>query len=98
MPTTHSTIRPGESRGDLLMWLRENAETNQESCERVRSKLVRAIQLELTPRQQKLLRMYYFDGLTMQAIAKQENITAGTVSRTLARARNRIQHVLEYAV
>lgn len=98
MRNTHSIIRPGESKGDLIQWLRENAATNQESCERVRAKLPKAILNELTPRQRKLLQMYYFDGLTMREIAEIENVNQSTVSRTLARGRDRLQRVLEYAV
>ena len=98
MRNTPSIIRPGESKGDLIQWLRENAETNQESCERVRKKLPKAILNELTPRQRKLLQMYYFDGLTMREIAEIENVNQSTVSRTLARGRDRLQRVLEYAV
>lgn len=51
---------------------------------------------ELTPCQREYFRAYYFEHLTMRAIAARWGVTESTVSRTLLRARRRLQRYLVY--
>lgn len=56
----------------------------------------RAIAEELTPRQRQLAEMYYLRQIPMQYIAGELGISVSTVSRTLARARKRLERCLRY--
>ena len=93
-----SATRPGEVYGDLLRWLQENASSNQKDLEKLQKNLGKAIQNDLTPRQKKLLLLYYYDGLSQSEIAEREGVHPSTVCRTIARAERRIQHVLKYVI
>lgn len=93
-----STSLPGETPGSLLMWLREHAGDNREDLDRLHRNLVQAIQNELTPRQRKLLQMYYSEGLSMTEISVELGVNKSTVSRTLARAQQNLKHVLKYSI
>ncbi len=53
---------------------------------------------ELTERQKYYILLYYHDRLTMQDIAARCGVNVGTVSRTLARGRNRLRKVLRFYV
>ena len=53
---------------------------------------------ELTDCQQRYLSLYYRDRLTMKEIAQLHGVNTATVSRTLRRARNRLQRVLQYYI
>lgn len=53
---------------------------------------------ELTDCQRLYLSHYYRDAMTMQAIAARYGVNVSTVSRTLARARNRLRRVLQYYI
>ncbi len=50
----------------------------------------------LTPRQQEMMRLYYDENQTMPQIAQQLGVNASTVSRTIARAKVRLQRHLQY--
>lgn len=50
-----------------------------------------AIQRELTAAQQAYFTAYYLEHLTMKAIAGRHGVTESTVSRTIKRARRRLQ-------
>lgn len=56
----------------------------------------RAIAEELTPRQRQLVEMYYLRQIPMQYIARELGVSTSTVSRTLARARVRLERCLKY--
>ena len=40
--------------------------------------------------------MAYYGGMTMQQVAGKYGVTTGTVSRTIAKARDRLRRVLRY--
>ena len=63
----------------------------------IESKLAAAIEDELTPRQAQMTRMYYIEQLPMIDIAHKLNISVSTVSRTLKRARIRLEKTLKYS-
>lgn len=68
-------------------------ETDNSKVKRI---LMKVIKGELTENQQKIIIMYYFKNMTMQAIADELGVTVQAVSATLARARNRLYRVLRY--
>ena len=97
MSYTPSTTRASEFQGDLTVWLRENAETNNEQMSRLRRNLLKAIDEDLTPRQREVVSMHYFNGLSVAKIAEKLNVDRSTVSRTLTRAEQNLRKMLKYA-
>ena len=79
--------RDNEFMGDLAAWERENGEDNSEQLERLRRNLRRVRSAELTGRQAEMIHLYYDLG-----------ITKSTVSRTLARGRERLKRYLQYSL
>ena len=67
---------------------------NSQQLERLRTHLARARAELLTPRQQRLVTLYYDQGMTMGQIAVKLGIHVSTVSRTLKRARRRLYSYL----
>lgn len=63
---------------------------NQRQREEYRHFLYRAIKTQLTQRQKQVVMMHFFDGLTLTEIALQMRVNKSTVSRTLARALDRL--------
>ena len=58
--------------------------------------LLKVIQGELSKNQLKLVEMYYFQHISMVEISKMLDITPSTVSRTLKRARIKIERFMKY--
>lgn len=89
-------------------WIARCAEQTEEVISRlcaaedtpVRTLLLRAVRevwkTELTPCQRNYFRAYYLEHRTMKEIAVQYGVTESTVSRTLHRARRRLQRNLAY--
>lgn len=50
----------------------------------------------LTPRQQEMMRLYYDENMNMPQIAQHLGIHTSTVSRTIARAKVRLHHHLQF--
>ena len=55
-----------------------------------------ALEEELTPRQKQMIHLYYVDQMLMRDIARYLNVNVSTVSRTIARGRNRLRRCLRY--
>lgn len=55
-----------------------------------------AIEDALTPRQLQMVEMYYLRQMTMESIAAELGVYPSTVSRTLARGRQRLFRCLKY--
>ncbi len=85
-------------RAGLERWLRETAGDNGQRCERLRRNLRRAMRMELTPRQQEIITLYYFEKRTMAEIAALLGVNKSTVSRCVARAQARLRRFLEYSL
>ena len=98
MRDTRFDTRSSEWIGDMTVWLRENAETNDEQLSRLRRNLRQARERELTARQQQVLALYYDQGMNMPQIAKELGVNRSTVSRTLRRARARLYRCLRYGL
>lgn len=98
MRDTRFDTRASEWIGDLTVWQRQNAETNDEQLARLRRNLRKARVQELTPRQQEVLALYYDQGMKMVEIARELGIDPSTVSRTLRRAKTRLYRCLRYGL
>lgn len=98
MRDTHFDNRSSEWIGDMTVWLRANAENNDEQVARLRRNLRRAREQELTKRQQEMVSLYYDQGMTMPQIAERLGVNRSTVSRNLRRARDRLYRFLRYTL
>ena len=92
------TSRDNEFLGDLTAWERSHSEDNSEQLERLRRNLRRVRSAELTGRQAQMLQLYYDQGISMGAIAKELGVDKSTVSRTLSRGRKRLKRYLQYSL
>lgn len=84
--------------GSLQHWQKTIGGDNSQRLERLVHYLPIAIAEELTPRQQQLLRMFYYDGKSVSAIAQELAVNKSTVTRTLQRAQDRLRKSLRYAL
>lgn len=89
--------RDNECLGDLAAWEADNSEDNSEQLARLRRNLRQVRARELTPRQAEMIHLYYDLGLTIPQIAREKGINKSTVSRTLARGRERLKRYLQYS-
>ena len=98
MNATRFDTRSSEWAGDMTVWLREQANDNQEQMERLRRNLRRAREQELTPRQQQVLTLRYEQNMNGAEIARLLGLNRSTVSRTIRRAQERLRRCLQYAL
>ena len=97
MNATPFDTRSSEWAGDMTVWLRENADDNQEQMERLLRNLRKARIQELTPRQQQMLSMRFEQNMSGAEIALELGLNRSTVSRTLRRAQDRLRRCLQYS-
>ena len=97
MNATPFDTRSSEWAGDMTVWLRENANDNQEQIERLLRNLRKARVQELTPRQQQMLAMRFEQNMSGAEIARELGLNRSTVSRTLRRAQARLRNFLQYS-
>ena len=98
MNATPFDTRSSEWAGDMTVWLRENADDNQEQMERLLRNLRKARVQELTPRQQQMLSMRFEQNMSGAEIARELGLNRSTVSRTLRRAQERLRRCLQFAL
>ena len=96
MKDTRFDDRGSEQLSSLALWRRETAEDNSLQMERVRRNLRWALESELTPRQRQMVVLYYDRRLSMRQIARLLGVQPSTVTRTLQRAKRRLQNSLRY--
>ena len=96
-PRRAITRRDNEFIGDLAAWERANAGDNDEQLDRLRRNLQKVRELELTEKQAEAVHLYYDLGLSIPQIAQERGVHKSTVSRTLARARERLKRYLQYS-
>lgn len=89
--------RDNEFWGDFTAWERENAGDNGEQMERLRRNLRKVRELELTAKQAEAVHLYYDLGMSIPQIAREKGLHKSSVSRTLARARERLKRYLQYS-
>lgn len=97
MRGTPFDTRSSEWAGDMTVWLRENANDNEEQMERLLRNLRKAREEELTPRQQQMLAMRFEQNMSGAEIARELGLNRSTVSRTLRRAQARLRNFLQYS-
>ena len=97
MRDTPFNSRSSEWIGDMTVYRRETAEDNQLQLERLRRNLRTAREQELTPRQRQMLELRYDRQMSVTEIARELGVRPSTVSRTLARARERLRRCLRYS-
>ena len=85
-------------RAGLERWLRETAGDNSQRRERLKRNLRRAMKRELTPRQQEIMALYFFENRPMTEIGAMLGINKSTVSRCLRRARQRLYDRLRFTL
>ena len=98
MRSTHLTRRDPGIQAAVELWQKELAVTNEENLTRLRKNLALAIQEELTPRQQEILRLHLSEGLSQVQIAERLGVNKSTVSKTMTRAKHKLERVLRYSL
>lgn len=71
-------------------------DNRDEEYRRLMLTLTNVMEGELTELQRECVRLYYYDGMTMQQVAETLGVQKPAVSKVLRRARRRIQQVLLY--
>lgn len=89
--------RDNEFWGDFAAWERAAAGDNDEQLDRLRRNLRKVRELELTEKQAEAVHLYYDLGLSIPQIARERGVHKSSVSRTLARARERLKRYLQYS-
>ena len=93
-PRRAITRRDNEFIGDLAAWERENGEDNSEQLSRLRRNMR---ETELTDKQAEMIHLYYDLGMSIPQIAREKGLHKSSVSRTLARGRERLKRYLQYS-
>jgi RNA polymerase sigma factor (sigma-70 family) len=94
----NSTNYRGEFVGDLQVWLRQQADDNDEQLSRLKRNLRKAREQELTPRQRQILAMHFDQDQSVSQIARELEVNPSTVTRTLQRAKRRLYRCLRYGL
>ena len=89
---------PPEIRAAMEIWQGQDSEDNDARMQRLRRNLKKAIDQELTWRQQTMLLMRYSENCSQTDMATRLGVDKSTVSRTLARARKKLARVLQYSL
>lgn len=89
---------PPEIRAATEIWQGQDSEDNDARMQRLRRNLKKAIDQELTGRQQTMLLMRYSENCSQTDMATRLGVDKSTVSRTLARARKKLARVLQYSL
>lgn len=89
---------PPEIQAAMEIWQGQDSEDNDARMQRLRRNLKKAIDQELTWRQQTMLLMRYSENCSQTDVAARLGVDKSTVSRTLARARKKLARVLQYSL
>ncbi len=87
-----------ESNADKIIFGRYNpfGSTNENSREKMKKILARAIESELTEKQRKCITDYYLLRRKEKEIAAELGISPSTVSRHITLARKKLRHIASY--
>ena len=96
-PARARTLRDNEFIGDLSAWNQANCEDNSEQMDRLRRNIRRVRETELTDKQAEMIHLYYDLGMSIPQIAREKGLHKSSVSRTLARGRERLKRYLQYS-
>ena len=89
------TLRDNEFIGDLSAWNQANCEDNSEQLARLRRNIRRVRETELTDKQREIIFLHYDLGMSVTQIAQEKGLNKSSVSRTLARGRERLKRYLQ---
>ena len=81
---------------DLRVYTQLMAQDNKDQINRLKRNLTHALRQDVTDRQREYMILYYGQGMSMEAIARQCGVNKSTVSRTLKRGRQRLYRCLRY--
>lgn len=81
----------------MTEWVQEEQGSNRETLERLQKHLPGAVVEELTPMQAEMVILHFYEGKSMRQIAKERGVNVSTVSRTIARAKKRLERCLKYS-
>ena len=81
---------------EMALYVREISSNNSEELTRLKRNVIRAINEELTDRQQQVLTMYYLQEMTINQVAEELGVYPSTAYRTLHRAEDRLKKLLKY--
>ena len=87
-----------EQEIDFRHWRTQDGESNAEQLKRLLAHLPRAMDEELTERQRQILRLHFYENMSITQIARELHIQPSTVTRSLQRSARRLQRVLRYTV
>ena len=96
MQRTRSEKLRFDKYGHYRRYLEGLGEDNAEQHYQLLQNLIHAMETELTNRQQQYVRLYYGHSMTMPEIARSQQVSVSTVSRTLSRARTRLSRCLRF--
>lgn len=98
MTLSELSVEYGKSAELIAQRLRILRETERHCTDEAARQLLHRRILDLRPRQQQLLHMFYYDGKSVSAIARELSVNKSTVTRTLQRAQDRLRKSLRYAM
>ena len=81
---------------DLSVYSRMIADDNRAQMGRLKRNLTHALRQDITEKQRQYMLLYYGQGMSMEAIARECGVPTSTVSRTLKRGRQRLYRCLRY--
>ena len=81
---------------DLSVYSRMIADDNLAQMGRLKRNLTHALRQGITEKQRQYMLLYYGQGMSMEAIARECGVNTSTVSRTLKRGRQRLYRCLRY--
>jgi len=87
-----------EAQINLRRWRSGDSDSNSEQLARVVYHLPRAIEEELTERQLQILKLHFYEDLSVSQIAHLLGVNPSTVSRSLQRSTAKLQHILRYTL
>ena len=90
-------LRNNDFTGGLAAWARDSGGGNDEQLARVLRNMRRIRDAELTEKQEEILHLYYDLGMSVPVIAREKGLHKSSVSRTLARGKERLKRYLQYS-
>ena len=82
---------------DFAAWEQANSGDNQDQMTRLLRNMQRVKDAELTDNQAEMIHLYYDLGMSIPQIAREKGLNKSSVSRTLARGRERLKRYLQYS-
>lgn len=78
--------------------IENDAETNTQFISKLKQLLALAIEEELTFKQKEILKMYYYEKISMPQIAQKYSLNKSTICRHIKNAKRKIKSVMKYVM